>query len=113
MVAAQCFAALRREVPDLQAQVAGGNCRPIGDWLAPRIWQQGARHDLDAMLQTLSAHWPDHTPPAKLDYRLGELRLTDVPANTLQTLSQVPWPELGYQFRMDGSQAVLRTEAKP
>jgi general secretion pathway protein L len=79
--------------------------------------QQGAglpqAADLDAMLQTLSAHWPDHTPPAKLDYRLGELRLTDVPANTLQTLSQVPWPELGYQFRMDGSQAVLRTEAKP
>lgn len=51
MVAAQSFAALRREVPDLQTQVAGGNCRPIGDWLAPRIWQQGARHDLDAMLQ--------------------------------------------------------------
>ena len=79
--------------------------------------QQGAglpqTADLDAMLQTLSAHWPDHTPPAKLDYRLGELRLTDVPANTLQTLSQVPWPELGYQFRMDGNQAVLRTEAKP
>ena len=51
MVAAQCFAAVRREVPDLLDQVAGGNCRPIGDWLAPRIWQQGARHDLDAMLQ--------------------------------------------------------------
>jgi general secretion pathway protein L len=79
--------------------------------------QQGAglpqAADLDAMLQTLSAHWPDHTPPAKLDYRLGELRLTDVPANTLQTLSQVPWPELGYQFKQDGAQAVLRTEAKP
>ena len=51
MVAAQCFAALRRDVPDLQAQVALGNCKALGDWLAPRIWQQGARHDLDAMLQ--------------------------------------------------------------
>ena len=79
--------------------------------------QQGAglpqAADLDAMLQTLSVHWPDHTPPAKIDYRLGELRLTDVPANTLQILSQVPWPELGYQFKQDGAQAVLRTEAKP
>ena len=45
MVAAQCYAALRRDVPDLQAQGA------LGDWLAPRIWQQGARHDLDAMMQ--------------------------------------------------------------
>jgi general secretion pathway protein L len=79
--------------------------------------QQGAglpqSADLDAMLQAVSAHWPNNTPPAKIDYRLGELRLTDVPSTTLQALSQVPWPELGYQFRMDGSQAVLRTEAKP
>jgi carboxypeptidase Taq len=45
MVAAQCYAALRRDVPDLPAQGA------LGDWLAPRIWQQGARHDLDAMMQ--------------------------------------------------------------
>jgi carboxypeptidase Taq len=50
MVAAQCFAALRRDMPDLDAQLAVGNCKSIGDWLAPRIWQQGARHDLDAML---------------------------------------------------------------
>jgi carboxypeptidase Taq len=50
MVAAQCFAALRRDVPELDAQLAVGNCKSIGDWLAPRIWQQGARHDLDAML---------------------------------------------------------------
>ena len=50
MVAAQCFAALRRDVPDVDAQVAAGHCSAIGDWLSPRIWQQGARHDLDAML---------------------------------------------------------------
>jgi len=79
--------------------------------------QQGAglpqTADLDAMLLTLSAHWPDTTPPAKLDYRLGELRLTDVPANTLQKLSQVPWTELGYQFRVNGNQALMRTESGP
>ena len=79
--------------------------------------QQGAglpqAADLDAMLQTLSAHWPHNTPPAKLDYQLGELRLTDVPADTLPGLAAVPWRELGYQWRIDGNQAVLRTEVKP
>jgi carboxypeptidase Taq len=50
MVAAQAFAALRRDVPDLDTQVAAGNCRALGDWLAPRFWQQGARHDLDPMM---------------------------------------------------------------
>jgi general secretion pathway protein L len=69
--------------------------------------------DLDAMLQTLSAHWPDNTPPAKLDYRLGELRLTDLPTATLSGLAAVPWRELGYQLRMDGNQAVLRAEVQP
>ena len=79
--------------------------------------QQGAglpqSADLDAMLQAVSAHWPNNTPPAKIDYRLGELRLTDVPSTTLQALSQVPWSDMGYQFRLDGAQAVMRTEAKP
>lgn len=79
--------------------------------------QQGAgvpqAADLDSMLQAVSAHWPDATPPAKLDYRWGELRLTDVPATALQSLSQVPWGDLGYQWRVDGHQAVLRSEVKP
>jgi general secretion pathway protein L len=79
--------------------------------------QQGAGFqqtaDLDAMLQTLSAHWPLNTPPAMLDYRLGELRLTDVPADTLRSLAAVPWRELGYQWRIEGNQAVLRTEVRP
>jgi carboxypeptidase Taq len=51
MVAAQAFGALRRDVPGLDAQVAAGDCRALGDWLAPRFWQQGARHDLDPMMR--------------------------------------------------------------
>jgi carboxypeptidase Taq len=51
MVAAQCFASLRRDLPDLDTRVAAGDCKPVGDWLALRIWQQGARHDLDEMMQ--------------------------------------------------------------
>lgn len=51
MVAAQCFAAARREVPTLDAQVAAGDSSALGDWLKTRIWAQGARLDLDALLQ--------------------------------------------------------------
>lgn len=69
--------------------------------------------DLDAMLQAISAHWPDDaSPPAKLDYRLGELRLSDLPTNTAQALSAVAWQSLGYQWTMDGNQGVLRAEVK-
>lgn len=72
MVAAQCFAALRRDVSDLPAQVAGGNCKVIGDWLAPRIWQQGARHDLDAMLQQATGEpLSDDALRAQLEQRHG------------------------------------------
>lgn len=51
MVAAQCFAAVRRDVPTLDAQVAAGDSSALGDWLKTRIWAQGARLDLDALLQ--------------------------------------------------------------
>jgi carboxypeptidase Taq len=74
MVAAQCFAALRRDLPDLQDQVAGGNCRPIGDWLAPRIWQQGARHDLDAMLKRATGEpLSDTALREQLEHRHGRI----------------------------------------
>jgi hypothetical protein len=66
MVAAQCFAALRRDVPDLQAQGA------LGDWLAPRIWQQGARHDLDAMMQLATGEpLSDNALRTQLEQRHG------------------------------------------
>jgi carboxypeptidase Taq len=75
MVAAQCFATLRRDLPDLQDQVAGGNCRPIGDWLAPRIWQQGARHDLDAMLKQATGELlSDAALREQLEQRHGRIR---------------------------------------
>ena len=72
MVAAQCFAALRRDVPDLQAQVALGDCKAIGNWLSPRIWQQGARHDLDAMMrQATGEPLSDNALRAQLEQRHG------------------------------------------
>jgi carboxypeptidase Taq len=51
MVAAQCFAAARRAEPALDAQVAAGNCSPLAGWLRANIWSQGARFDLDDLLQ--------------------------------------------------------------
>ena len=74
--------------------------------------QQGAglpqTQDLDAMLQALSAHWPGNTVPMTLDYRGGELRLTGLSAADQQSLAQVPWGTLGYQWRSEGQQGSLR-----
>lgn len=79
--------------------------------------QQGAgvnqAGDLDSLLQALSAHWSGNSLPSTLDYRAGELRLGGLTPATFQSLSQVPWSEMGYQLRTDGAQAVLRVEATP
>lgn len=74
---------------------------------------QSQAADLDSQLQALSAHWAGNGPPNKLDYRAGELRLSDLPAASLQQLSQVPWGQMGYELRTEGSQAVLRVEGRP
>lgn len=79
--------------------------------------QQGAglaqAADLDSQLQALSGHWSGQPLPTKLDYRAGELRLSELPAATLQQLSQVPWGQMGYELRTEGGQAVLRVEGRP
>ena len=43
MYAAQWFAAMRREWPDLDAHIAQGDLAPVFDWLRANIWQQGSR----------------------------------------------------------------------
>ncbi|SMF13308.1 carboxypeptidase M32 [Pseudogulbenkiania subflava] len=43
MYAAQYFAALRRQQPDLDAQIAAGNLVPVFGWLERNIWSQGSR----------------------------------------------------------------------
>jgi len=49
MYAAQWFAAMRRDVPDLDAQVAAGRLSPVFDWLRERIWSQGSRWTTDEL----------------------------------------------------------------
>jgi len=43
MYAAQWFAVIRRETPDLDARIARGDLAPAFDWLRDRIWHQGSR----------------------------------------------------------------------
>jgi len=49
MFAAQWFAAMRRGMPDLDAQIAAGELSPIFDWLRERIWSQASRWTTDEL----------------------------------------------------------------
>ena len=43
MYAAQWFATMRRQTPDLDARIAAGDLAPVFDWLHDHVWRQGAR----------------------------------------------------------------------
>jgi len=43
MYAAQWFAAIRRETPDLDTRMAAGDLAPAFNWLHENIWRQGSR----------------------------------------------------------------------
>lgn len=54
MYAAQWFAALRRDLPDVDAGIARGELAPVFDWLRERIWQQGSRWTTPELTQRVS-----------------------------------------------------------
>jgi carboxypeptidase Taq len=66
MYAAQWFAAMRRQVPDLDARIEAGDLGVVFDWLAEHIWRQGSRWTTDELAvrasgQTLNpAHFRAH-----------------------------------------------------
>lgn len=66
MYAAQWFAAMRRAMPDLDAQIAAGNLAPVFDWLRQNIWSQASRWDTDELARRASgeplnpAHFKAH-----------------------------------------------------
>jgi carboxypeptidase Taq len=66
MYAAQWFAAIRRQVPDLDQRVARGELAPVFDWLGEHIWSQGSRWTTDELAQRSSgetlnpAHFKAH-----------------------------------------------------
>lgn len=43
MYAAQWFAAMRRDTPDLDVRIGEGDLAPVFDWLRERIWRQASR----------------------------------------------------------------------
>ncbi len=43
MYAAQWFATLRREFPDLDERITAGDLQPVFDWLNHHVWQQASR----------------------------------------------------------------------
>jgi carboxypeptidase Taq len=66
MYAAQWFAAMRRELPALDDQIAAGELTPLFDWLSRHIWQAGSRWETDALTRRISgeplnpAHYRAH-----------------------------------------------------
>jgi carboxypeptidase Taq len=51
MNAAQFFASIRTEVPDLDAQVLTGNLTPVFKWLEEHIWRQASRWETLDLVQ--------------------------------------------------------------
>jgi carboxypeptidase Taq len=49
MYAAQWFAAIRRQVPDLDRRIAAGDLAPALDWLKANIWTQASRWTTDEL----------------------------------------------------------------
>jgi carboxypeptidase Taq len=43
MYAAQWFATLRGQHPDLDSRIAAGDLSPVFDWLRENVWQQASR----------------------------------------------------------------------
>jgi carboxypeptidase Taq len=66
MFAAQWFAAMRRQMPDLDRRIASGDLGPVFDWLRESIWSQASRWTTDELAlrasgETLNpAHFKAH-----------------------------------------------------
>jgi len=66
MYAAQWFAAIRRDMPDLDSRIAAGELAPVFNWLRSRIWQQASLWTTDELARRASgealnpAHFKAH-----------------------------------------------------
>jgi carboxypeptidase Taq len=66
MYAAQWFAAMRRQMPELDAHITRGELAPVFDWLRENIWSQASRWTTDELAQRASgealnpAHFKAH-----------------------------------------------------
>jgi carboxypeptidase Taq len=66
MYAAQWFATMRREMPDLDQRIVNGELTPVFDWLNARIWSQASRYETPELVKRASgetlnpAHFKAH-----------------------------------------------------
>ncbi|MGM9483536.1 carboxypeptidase M32 [Roseateles sp. NT4] len=66
MYAAQWFAAMRAQRPDLDAQIARGELGPVFDWLSTHVWQAASRYETPELVKRASgetlnpAHFEAH-----------------------------------------------------
>jgi len=51
MYAAQYFATLRRQQPDIDARIAAGDYAPVFDWLNANIWSQASRWETPELIR--------------------------------------------------------------
>ncbi|WP_284619220.1 carboxypeptidase M32 [Aquabacterium humicola] len=51
MYAAQWFATMRRQMPDLDQRIARGDLSGVFDWLKANIWEQASRYTTDELAQ--------------------------------------------------------------
>jgi carboxypeptidase Taq len=54
MYAAQWFAAMRRDLPGLDASISAGDLSPVFGWLERQVWQQASRWPTDELAQRAS-----------------------------------------------------------
>lgn len=54
MYAAQWFATIRRETPDLDARIAQGDLKPVFDWMGRNIWSQASLWPTPELVQRAS-----------------------------------------------------------
>lgn len=66
MYAAQWFATMRREMPDLDQRITKGELTPVFDWLNAKIWSQASRYETAELVKRASgetlnpAHFKAH-----------------------------------------------------
>jgi len=66
MYAAQWFAAMRRDMPDLDGRIGRGELAAVFDWLRDKVWTQGSRWTTDELARRASgeplnpAHFKAH-----------------------------------------------------
>ncbi|MGD2062647.1 MAG: carboxypeptidase M32 [Nitrospirota bacterium] len=78
LYAAQLYAAVRRERPDLDASIASGDLLPLRDWLRDRVHRHGSRLTQDELIRSVTGAPLSEEPLlAYLNAKFGELYRLD------------------------------------